>query len=42
MRLKTHLISDMWDEKVLAKGGPGTDSVKNKAEVELDIDESLN
>ena len=42
MRFKTHLISDMWDEKVLAKGGLGTDSVKQKAEMELDIDESLN
>jgi len=42
MRFKTNLISDMWDEKLLTKGGPAADSVKQKAEIELDIDESLN
>ena len=42
MRFKTQVISDLWDEKLLAKGGPAAESVKQKIEIELDIDLSLN
>jgi hypothetical protein len=42
MRFKTQTISDLWDEKLLAKGGPAAESVKQKAEIQLDIDLSLN
>lgn len=42
MRFKTQIISDLWDEKLLAKGGPAAESVKQKAEIELNIDLSLN
>ena len=42
MRCKTSLISDMWDEKLLAKGGQAAEVVKQKADIELDIDASLN
>ena len=42
MRFKTQVISDLWDEKLLAKGVAAADSVKQKIEIELDIDLSLN
>jgi hypothetical protein len=42
MRFKTQTISDLWDEKLIAKGGPAAESVKQKAEIQLDIDLSLN